>query len=152
MIAKEDRRRSTLDWFVAHPIFEVRAWRDPVIDQSGYDARHIYVETFWLPILGPSAVLAARRIAVWLDCQTSAVRIDLVEFGSSLGIGTGTGRHTQINRTLARLVDFGMARVPGEHLEVRTILPPVPSQLRSRLPLPLLDALTAHERSYPDGV
>lgn len=151
MMAKEDRRRSTLDWFVAHPTMEVRPWRDPVIDQCGYDARDVYVETYWLPILGPSAVLAARRIADRLDRQPAGVSIDLVEFGASLGIGTGTGRHTQINRTLGRLVDFGMARISGDHLEVHTTLPPVPLRLRRRLTLSLLDALTDSERRCLDS-
>ncbi len=146
MMASDDRRRFTLDWFVAHPIITVHPWRDSVIDQCGFDARHVYVETYWLPILGPSAVFAARRIADWLDPHPAGVRIDLVEFGASLGIGTGTGRHTQINRTLGRLVDFGMARIAGDHLEVHTILPPVPLRLRRRLPLSLFHALTDHDR------
>jgi hypothetical protein len=151
MKAKEDRRRSTLDWFVAHPMIEIRKWVDPVNDQCGFDARHVYVETYWLPILGPSTVLAARRIADQLDRQPAGVSIDLVEFGASLGIGAGTGRNTQINRTLGRLVDFGMARISGDHLEVHTTLPAVPPRLRRRLPLSLLDALTDHERSCLDS-
>jgi hypothetical protein len=92
MMAAQDRRRSTLDWFVAHPRFVVRRWADPVIDRCGFDARHVYVERFWLPVLGPSAVLAARRIADWLDGHSAGVNVDLVEFGASLGIGTGRVR------------------------------------------------------------
>lgn len=151
MMAKEDRRRSTLDWFVSHPTVDLRPLRDPVIDKCGFDARHVYVETYWLPILGPSAVLAARRITDWLDREPAGVSIDLVEFGASLGIGAGTGRHTHINRTLGRLVDFGMARISGDHLEVHMTLPPVPLRLRRRLPLSLLDALSDHERSCLDS-
>ncbi len=151
MMGGDDRRRSTLDWFVAHPIIEVRPWHDSVIDQCGFDARHVYVETYWLPILGPSAVFAARRFADWLDPHPAGVRIELVEFGASLGIGTGTGRHTQINRTLGRLVDFDLARISGEHLEVHTTFPPVPLRLRRRLPPTLLDALTDHERRCVDS-
>jgi hypothetical protein len=30
-------------------------WRDEVIDELGHDPRSHYVETFWLPVLGPSA-------------------------------------------------------------------------------------------------
>ena len=146
MTAKDDRRRSTLDWLVAHPAAEVRPWHDPVIQQCGFDARHSYVEQFWLPILGPSAVLALRRLADWLDRHPAGVQIDLVEFGSSLGIGTGTGRHTQINRTLSRLIDFRLARITDDLLEIRTIWPPVPDGLRRRLPLTLLDALDDRDR------
>ena len=146
MMTREDRRRSTLDWFVAHPFIEIRPWSEPLLDQLVYDARHVYVETYWLPILGPSAVLAARRIADWLDPQPAGVRIELVEFGASLGIGAGTGRHTQINRTICRLIDFGMARIAGDHLEARTVLPPVPLRLRQRLPLSLFDALADDDK------
>ena len=146
MMTKEDRRRSTLDWFVNHPTTEIRPWSDPVIEQSGYDVRHVYVENYWLPILGPSAVLAARRIADWLDPKPAGIRIELVEFGAALGVGAGTGRHTQINRTLGRLIDFGMARIAGDHLEVHTIWPPVPLRLRQRLPLSLFDALADHDQ------
>ncbi len=151
MMSNDGRRRFTLDWFVARPVTEVRSWRDAVIDQCGFDARDEYVETYWLPVLGPSAVFAARRLADWLDPQPAGVRIELVEFGASLGIGTGTGRHTQINRTLARLVDFGLARISGDQLEVHTTFPPVPLRLRRRLPPSLLDALTDHERRCADS-
>ena len=141
-----ERRSSKLDWFVAHPNFEVCSWRDPVIDSLGYDARHRYVETYWLPVLGPSAVLAVRRFAGLLDGHPTGVRVDLVEFGASLGIGAGTGRHTQINRTLNRLVEFHLARISGDDLEVHTTLPPLPLRLRRRLPLSVLDTLAEHER------
>ena len=33
----------------------VVAWPDPVVDQVGYDPRTMYVERFWLGILGPTS-------------------------------------------------------------------------------------------------
>jgi hypothetical protein len=30
-------------------------WPDPTIDTLGHDPRSVYVETFWLPILGPTS-------------------------------------------------------------------------------------------------
>lgn len=145
MMESGDRRRATLDWLVGNPVMAVRPWRDEVVEAQGFDARHVYVETFWLPVLGPSAVLALRRFADWMDSRPVGVEVDLVDLGASLGLGAGTGRHTQINRTIGRLVDFGMARTCGDHLEVRTTLPPVPLRVRRRLPLLLLDALDEHE-------
>lgn len=145
MITREEQRRWMLDWFVAHPSFDVYGWSAQVAGDCRFDARDLYVEMFWLPILGPSSVLAVRRFADLLTNEPGGARIDLVEFGSSLGIGTGTGRHTQINRTLGRLIDFGIARFSEDHLEVHTTLPSVPSGLRRRLPLSLLDALADYE-------
>ena len=140
--------RSTLDWLVGHPMVEIRKWDDPGLERVGVDARHGYVETYWLPILGPSAVLAARRFTDLLDRYPAGVTVELVEFGASLGIGAGTGRNTQINRTLARLVSFGFARTRGDHLEVRTTFPAVPMSLRRRLPLSLQDALDDQDRLH----
>jgi hypothetical protein len=126
---------------------QVRRLVETPVESCRYDARHIYVETYWLPILGPSAVLAVRRIADWLDHDPAGVHVDLVDFGASLGVGTGTGRNTQVNRTLGRLIDFRLARIAGDHLEVRTELASVPDGLRRRLPLSLLDSLAEHERT-----
>jgi hypothetical protein len=36
-------------------VLQVIAWEDPLLDSAGFDPRSRYVETFWLPILGPSA-------------------------------------------------------------------------------------------------
>ncbi|HPU40340.1 MAG TPA: hypothetical protein PLS63_12280 [Microthrixaceae bacterium] len=147
MTTRHETTRSSLDWFVAHPTMQVRRLVETPVESCRYDARHIYVETYWLPILGPSAVLAVRRIADWLDHDPAGVHVDLVDFGASLGVGTGTGRNTQVNRTLGRLIDFRLARIAGDHLEVRTELASVPDGLRRRLPLSLLDSLAEHERT-----
>jgi len=34
----------------------VKPWHDPVVDVLGHDPRSRYVETFWLPALGPPRV------------------------------------------------------------------------------------------------
>lgn len=136
-----------LQWLANHPTFTVRPW--PIPTSCGrHPVRSEYVERFWLPILGPSALLALRSIdrAILTSVTRQAV-VDLVEFGASLGIGTGTGRHTQTNRTLARLIDFDMARIVGDHLETVTTLPEVPTRKRRRIPPALLDELEAHEKA-----
>ena len=35
----------------------ITPWPDPVIDTLGFDPRSSYVETFWLPTLGPTSLL-----------------------------------------------------------------------------------------------
>ncbi len=109
MMESGDRRRTTLDWLVANPVMAVRPWRDEVVEQHGFDARHVYVETFWLPVLGPSAVLALRRFADWMDSRPVGVEVDLVDLGASLGLGAGTGRHTV----------FGIQQLAQSLLELR---------------------------------
>lgn len=143
---ERERRRSCLDWFVANPVIVVRAWRHPLIDRCGFDARDSYVEMFWLPILGPSAVLAVRRLVDWLEQYPDGFDLDLVEFGASVGIRGGTARHAQVNRTLGRLIDFSIARIEAGHLEVHTSVPPVPLRLRRGLPASLRDALVEFDR------
>ena len=34
----------------------VKPWPDALIDTLGYDPRSRYVETFWLPTLGPPSI------------------------------------------------------------------------------------------------
>ena len=43
-------------------VLRIVAWTDPVIDRLGYDPRSIYVETFWLGILGPTCTWLMRRL------------------------------------------------------------------------------------------
>ena len=52
------------------------AWKDERIEAIGHDPRSDYVETFWLTVLGPSAVFTLRRFAHWLDHEEDV-------FGSS---------------------------------------------------------------------
>lgn len=35
-------------------VITIEAWRDPVVEALGHDPRSLYVETFWLPVLGPT--------------------------------------------------------------------------------------------------
>ena len=39
----------------------IHPWPDPVIDTLGYDPRSRYVETFWLPTLGPTALQLTKQ-------------------------------------------------------------------------------------------
>jgi hypothetical protein len=32
----------------------IKPWNDPILDVAGHDPRSRYVETFWLPTLGPT--------------------------------------------------------------------------------------------------
>lgn len=71
-----------------------------------------YLENYWLPMLGPSATWALRRIAAWLaTAPPSGLWLPVEPLARSLGLGSAAGRNCPMRRTLARLVDFRMAEL-----------------------------------------
>ena len=122
----------------------VVAWDDPPDVRTGFDPRSLYVELFWLPILGPSAVLLLRRLADGLDATPQGFTLDPETTARSLGLGGSEGRHSAFRRTVGRCIRFGLVRqaAPGL-LAVRRTVRPLPPRHVSRLPPPLREA---HER------
>ena len=123
----------------------VRSWSDPVVETHGYPIDSRYVETFWLPILGPSATWALRRLA--RIAATNDMTISVTELARALGLGTGTGRTSMIARTLSRLVMFGMARWDGQALAVRQAAAPLSARHLARLSPSLQRAHQSWEQS-----
>jgi hypothetical protein len=132
------RRIDIAAWLAAHDPLLVTRWHDGVVDRTGFDPRSDYVEAYWLVVLGPSCVLAARRFADWLDANPDGFTIELDAFGRTLGVGASSARHAQLTRTLSRLVDFGIAAVERDAYTVRTAFPPLARRQLKRLPNYLL--------------
>ena len=106
-------------------IADSAAWL-PVVTwpAEGHEPRGLYVEQFWLPIIGPSALLAWWRLRSLLDLAgPSGLIVDCAELAARLGLGHACGRNAPIVRTLARLCRFGFARIAHDCLEVRAIAP-----------------------------
>ena len=123
----------------------VTIWHDPVVDPIGYPAASGYVEAFWLPIIGPSATWALRRLTGMATACPDGARLPLTELALSLGLGAGTGRNAPIVRTISRLVTFGLARLnPDGTLAVRARVAPLTNRHLLRLP-PTLRA--AHDKA-----
>jgi hypothetical protein len=120
----------------------VVAWPDPVIDTIGFPVTHPYVETLWLPVIGPSTTWALRRLGVWAAACPDGVSVPLQELAGSLGIGAGVAPSSPVRRTMRRLVHFGLARW-NWRLSVRTTVPPLSARQLERLS-PALQR--AHER------
>src|ERR1700688_4896820 len=99
------------DWLVVHDPLPVSALIDRIVDTTGVDARSAYVETYWLALLGPSCVLAARRLVAWLEAEPAGFEVSLAALAGTLGLGSGIGRHAPVVRTLARLVEFHLANI-----------------------------------------
>ena len=121
-------------WLAQHDPLHVIPWRDPVVEAVGYDPRSRYVETYWLAILGPSAILAARRLVTGLDESSGGFTIPLAPFAAQLGVGNRTGLNSPVVRTLGRIAIFGLASVRGDAYAVRLAFPPLARRHLCRLP------------------
>jgi hypothetical protein len=120
-------------WLVEHDPLPIGEWRESESRLCGFDARSDYVETYWLAVLGPSSVLAIRRLSWWLEAEPNGFGMSIAAFGRTLGLGPGTGRHAPVIRTLARLIDFGVARICDTY-QVRRVLPRLTTRQIARLP------------------
>lgn len=78
------RGSAAIDWLANRNPLTVASWDDPVVEAAGHHVRSVYVETFWLPTLGPSATWVLRRLACWLEAATAPVSVEL-------GLGDGIG-------------------------------------------------------------
>lgn len=113
----------------------VRPWPDPVIDVLGHDPRSLYVEWFWLGILGPSTTWLMRRLAAGLEASPDGFELDLAETATSLGLGSKGGRHSPFMRSLARCASFELAEFDNDgSLAVRRKVPPLTRRQVMRLP------------------
>ncbi len=133
-MAQTAQQQDTLTWIASHNPLSVIDLADPVLDELGHDARSDYVEHYWLPVLGPSSIWAARRLVAWLETSPDGIEISLESLGRSLGLGGGTGRQSVTVRTLARLIDFGIGATGGSAYAIRRRFPPLPARHLERLP------------------
>lgn len=130
-------------WLTGRDLLQVVALRDPAVELAGHHPCSSYVELFYLGFLGPSAVVAARRLGTWLELSPGGFTVPTSVLARQLGLGTGGGRHAPLTKTLARLAGFGLAEVIRDRYAVRLAFPSLtPRQVR-RLPPQLAEA---HQR------
>lgn len=107
---------------------------DPESDETGFDPRSHYAETFWLPILGPSTLWLLRNMAQRFDTEPKGFTLDLDDVSSSLGIRSRGGRNNAFHRALNRVVSFNMGRtVDDRTIAVRRVMPALHSGQVRRL-------------------
>ncbi len=116
----------------------VTPWPDPVLDVIGHDPRSWYAETFWLPTLGPTALLLLRHLADRFEVDPAGVELPVADTAAALGLGPRDGQHSPLMRSLVRLQQFELAcRETDAAIAVRRTLPPVHRRHVRRLPAAL---------------
>jgi len=116
----------------------VAPWPDPVLDVIGHDPRSWYAETFWLPTLGPTALLLMRHLADRFETDPAGLELPVADTAAALGLGPRAGQHSPLMRSLGRLQQFELAcRESETTIAVRRALPPVHRRHVRRLPAPL---------------
>lgn len=110
-------------------------WLDPVADPLGVHPCSLYVEQYWLGILGPSTTWLLRRVSYGLEAHPDGFVLDLGDTAHALGLGDRMGKNSPFRRALHRLAKFELARPHGaDGIAVRTRIPPLPLRHIQRLP------------------
>ena len=113
----------------------ITAWSDPIIDRMGHDPRSVYVEKFWLSVLGPTTILLLRHCAEFFEKSPEGFDLDFKTTASSLGLGRKIGRAGPLTRSFERACRFSVVRsLSPTEIEVRRRLPPLNLEQVSRLP------------------
>ena len=123
----------------AVPVFpetrlEVRPWIDQTLDQLGHDPRSLYVERYWVSILGPTSTLLLRRLAAGLEIKPDGFELDPVAWAFELGLGMRGGKNGPFWRAVDRCCRFNACHRQGEILLVRRKLAPLTLRQVQKLP------------------
>lgn len=126
-------------------------WRDPLVEQHGYDMRGIYVERFWLPVLGPTCTFLLRRVAENFDSRPDGFVVNLEEIGAQLGVAYNESPHNALTRAFTRTALFGFAQHTVHHgrecVAMRRVAPPLAQRHIKRLPASLVATLEVWNNS-----
>lgn len=120
-------------------VLHIRAWQDPVSDPACHSPRSLYVELFWLPILGPTAIWFMRRASILLEQCPTGYSIPKQHLAQELGLGAGHGPNSPFWRAIQRCCDFNLVYLQNDNtVFVRQRIPALPRRLlKNRLPIRL---------------
>lgn len=108
-------------------------WTDPA---ETFDARSSYAEQFWLPTLGPTALLVLRHAARRFQSEPNGFDLDIATTSAELGLGVRVGNASPLRKAFARLAQFQLAAFDGvSTLAVKDRVPPVADRHLRRLPI-----------------
>lgn len=112
------------------PELTIEPWIDHEVERVGHMPMSTYVESEYLPILGPTATLLFRRIGSWAAMSEEGLLIPTESLAHDLGVSRALTAGAPLPRSVGRLVMFGCAEWRGEALAVRRALPNVPPRWR----------------------
>lgn len=115
------------------PELRLLPWRDELIETHGFGPRSMYVETCWLPVLGPTATWLYRRLGSWAEHHPEGMTVVTSDLSRALGLGRGLSHSAAITRAVNRLVHFNAIERDGENLRARIALGPLTVRLASNL-------------------
>lgn len=115
-------------------VVRLTPWIDPVVDRRGHDPRSVYVEHFWLSVLGPTATWIIRRFVAGFDEQPHGYDLDVAETARALGLSVAKGTASPFARSVQRCVIFGLAAPRSDGWTVRRRLPSISQRHLLRLP------------------
>lgn len=104
---------------------------DLTVERVGWHLEHEYVETFWLPVVGPTALVFLRKWGRVLR-QVPAWTIEKETLAKSLGIGMPA-----LFKMLDRMPGFHLAQWEADdysYMSIRRALPNIPEAKLLRLP------------------
>lgn len=133
--------------FPHQTVAAIRPWVDPVVDERGVDPRSVYVERFWLGVVGPTATWIMRRFAEEFDQHPDGFQLDLATTANAMGLSYAKGPSSPFGRALQRCVMFGLARPMSDGFSVRRRMPRVAQRHLSRLPDDVREAHDSWVRS-----
>lgn len=106
-----------------------------------YPANSVFVDLFWLPVLGPSATVLFRHLNLLLKSRPDGMTLEMNALSRELGLGTAESKHAPLRRAISRLERFGLAkRSASGQLAVRRGAGPLPQHLLNGLDRVLQDA------------
>ena len=114
-------------------IITVQRFPDPVVEEWGATAQSLYAEMFWLPVVGPTALLTFRRLNLLLT-GVDELDVDLNELAGQMGLAFAPRQQSAFTRSMHRLIMFGLAYQPlgSNRLQVRQFVPSVPLRHQKR--------------------
>lgn len=111
----------------------LRLWEDRFVDRVGFPVRGRIWSWFGCLWWGPSAAWTLRCLHGWASLSPEGIEVPLSELAEAIGLSTvAESASSPMQRTLARLVRFGLAEWTGV-LRVRATVPPMAQRQLARL-------------------